>query len=119
VNEAATMHEYSLVQAMFDQIEQVARQRGAIAVHSVRVQIGAAANVDVPLLRTAYDTFRERTICEHAPLEVDEVAVRWVCPAGHGDIAPGTRLVCARCGRPARMDGGDEIVLERIELEVQ
>lgn len=112
------MHEYLIVQAMFDQITAQARQRQAIAVKRVCVRIGASAGVDVPLLKTAYDTFRVRTICEDAPLDVDEVPARWSCPVGHGDIASGRRLTCETCGRPARMVSGDEIVLERLELEV-
>lgn len=112
------MHEYSIVQAMFDQIEAQARERHAIAVKRVFVRIGRAAGVDVPLLKTAYDTFRVKTICEDAPLDVDEVPERWTCPSGHGDIRPGRPLRCDTCGRPARMASGDEIVLERLELEV-
>ncbi|MGC4084312.1 MAG: hydrogenase maturation nickel metallochaperone HypA [Vicinamibacterales bacterium] len=112
------MHEYSIVQAMFDQIEAQARQRHAVSVRRVCVRIGRSAGVDVPLLRTAYDTFRVRTICEHAPLDVDEIPERWICPVGHGEIPAGHRLTCEMCGRPARMASGDEIVLERLELEV-
>ena len=112
------MHEYSIVQAMFDQIEAQARERHAIAVKRVYVRIGRSAGVDVQLLKTAYDTFRVRTICDTAPLDVDEVPERWTCPAGHGDIPAGRPLSCPACGRPARMASGDEIVLERLELEV-
>jgi len=112
------MHEYSIVQAMFDQIEGQARERHAIAVKRVVVRIGASAGVDVPLLKTAFDTFKVRTICETAPLDVDEVPALWACPSGHGDIVPGRPLTCETCGRPARMIAGDEIVLERLELEV-
>ncbi|MBS1820014.1 MAG: hydrogenase maturation nickel metallochaperone HypA [Acidobacteria bacterium] len=112
------MHEYSIVQAMFDQIESQAARRQAIAVKRVCVRIGRAAGVDVPLLKTAYDTFRVKTICEQAPLEVEEIPERWSCPEGHGDIPPGRRLTCDQCGKPATMASGDEIVLERLELEV-
>ena len=112
------MHEYSLVEAMFDQIEQTARVHSARAVRRVHIRVGAGAGVDSGLLRTAYDTFRTGTLCADAPLEIDEVAVRWTCPAGHGDVLPGARLVCAACGRAARLAGGDEIILERLELVV-
>lgn len=112
------MHEYSIVQAMFDQIEAHARARHAIAVKRVCVRIGRSAGVDVPLLKTAYDTFRVRTICDAAPIEVDEVPEQWTCPEGHGDIPAGGPLRCPTCERPARMVSGDEIVLERLELEV-
>lgn len=112
------MHEYSLVQAMFDRIEAVAHARHAVAVRRVRVRIGQAAGVEVSLLCTAYDTFRVRTICQDAPLDVEEVPVEWACPDGHGVIAAGARLRCATCGRSARLAAGDEIVLEQLELEV-
>jgi hydrogenase nickel incorporation protein HypA/HybF len=112
------MHEYSIVQAMFDQIEATAQQRHALAVKRVHVRIGSGAGVDVSLLRTAYDTFRVHTICETAPLVVEEVPLRWACPGGDGDIEPGRPLVCPTCGRPARLAEGDELVLERLELEV-
>lgn len=112
------MHEYSIVQAMFDQIERQAHQRHAIAVKRVSVRIGAAAGVDVSLLKTAFETFSVRTICDGAPLDIEEVPERWTCPAGHGDIPPGRRLTCEVCARPARLAAGDEIVLDRLELEV-
>jgi hydrogenase nickel incorporation protein HypA/HybF len=103
---------------MFEQIEAKARERSALSVRRVRVRIGRAAGVDVDLLRTAFDTYKVRTLCEAAPLDIDEVPERWACPAGHGDITPGRRLTCETCGRPARMVAGDDIVLEQLELEV-
>ncbi len=112
------MHEYSIVQAMFDQIEARARECRALSVRRVLVRIGRSAGVDVPLLKTAYDNFRVRTICEGAPLDVEEIPERWTCPSGHGDLVPGRKLVCEVCGRPGRLAAGDEIVLERLELEV-
>lgn len=112
------MHEYSIVQALFEQIERTAQVNGATAVRRVHLQIGESAGVEVPLLRTAYETFRVGTMCEQAPLDVDPVPVRWSCPQGHGDIPVGSRLSCTTCGRPARMSSGEEIVLDRLELEV-
>jgi hydrogenase nickel incorporation protein HypA/HybF len=68
------MHEYSLVQSMFDQIEDVVRAQHAIAVRRVRVTIGSRAGVEPELFRTAYDVFRIKTICEDAPLEIEAAA---------------------------------------------
>ena len=112
------MHEYSIVQSLFDQIRDAARARGAVAMCRVRVQIGEIAGVGVELLRTAYDLFRVRTLCEAAPIDIDAVAARWSCPDGHGDIDRGCALVCPSCARPARLAAGDEIVLVQLELEV-
>jgi hydrogenase nickel insertion protein HypA len=112
------MHEYSLVQAMFDQIEAIARDNKATAVRAIAVRIGTEAGVDVSLFRTAYDMFRERTICDGATLDVAELPARWTCPEGHGDLSRGQRLACSVCGRPARLAQGDEIILAGVELEV-
>jgi len=112
------MHEYSIVQALFEQVNETARAQAASAVRRVRVSIGELAGVDVSLLRTAYDTFRERTLCEDAPLDVREIPARWTCPDGHGDIPRGRTLVCPACNRAARLAAGDEIVLDQVELEV-
>jgi hydrogenase nickel incorporation protein HypA/HybF len=112
------MHEYSIVQAMFDRIEQVARERGASAVRRVAVRVGTAAGLDVGLFRSAFELFQERTICDAARLEIEEVPACWICPDGHGPLAAGRPLLCEACGRPARLEAGDEITLMGLELEV-
>jgi hydrogenase nickel incorporation protein HypA/HybF len=112
------MHEYSIIQALFARIEDEARRRDARAVTRVRVSIGELSGVETELLATAYRTFRERTICEGAPLEILPVAARWACPRCERPIAKGTVLRCPDCGLPARLTEGEEIVLERIEMEV-
>jgi hydrogenase nickel incorporation protein HypA/HybF len=111
------MHEYSIVAALVDRVAIEASARDA-RVRKLHVAIGALAGVDVPLLRTAYETFRARTVCEDAELEVREVAATWKCPDCGQTLAAGARLRCPCCDRPARLESGDEIVLERIELEV-
>ena len=67
------MHEYSIVQAMCDRIEQVAHERHAARVRRVSVRIGDASGLDVGLFRTAFELYRERTICDGAELAVEEV----------------------------------------------
>ncbi len=112
------MHEYSIVGALLGRIEELAEERGAKAVRGVLVSIGELSGVEPDLLATAYATFRERTICEHAKLTILPVAARWDCPECRQDIPRGAILECARCGVPARLAAGDEIVLERVEMEV-
>jgi hydrogenase nickel incorporation protein HypA/HybF len=82
------MHEYSLVQAMFDQIGAAMDAHRGLSVRRVRVRIGARAGVEPVLFQTAYELFRVKTACAAAPLEI--VAV----PAS------------------------DELVLDQLELEV-
>jgi hydrogenase nickel incorporation protein HypA/HybF len=81
------MHEYSIVQALYDTVATQAAAKHATRVHEVRVRIGDMAGVDVGLLETAWNVFRVRTLCETAVMQVDRVA-------------------------------GDDLVLERIVMEV-
>lgn len=112
------MHEYSIVQALMARVGAEAQARRATAVHRLSIRIGELSGVEPALLTTAYETFRERTICEHAELAVQIVAARWECPACGAAIRRGDRLTCAACSLPARLVEGDEIMLDRIEMEV-
>jgi hydrogenase nickel incorporation protein HypA/HybF len=112
------MHEYSIVQALVERVGAEARARGAIAVHRLSIRVGELSGVDPVLLTTAYDTFRERTICERAQLDLQIVAALWECPECGRAIPRGEVLTCPACARPARLSQGDEIMLDRIELEV-
>jgi len=112
------MHEYSIVQSLVDSVSDVLQQNAGAAVHSVSIQIGELSGVDIDLLRTAYDTFREGTICERAPLSIERTPAQWQCPKCTSPIVRGAILRCSACGEPARMVSGDEIVLRRVELEV-
>ncbi len=112
------MHEYSIVAALIERATAEAREHGARAVHRLEVSIGEQAGVEPELLARAYQTFRERTACEGADLVVSTVPARWVCPRCGGEVPRGGPLRCARCDQPARMQSGDEITLDRIELEI-
>lgn len=113
------MHEYSLIQALVDRVEAEARSRGAVAVHRVVVSVGELSGVDPQLLATAYETFRAGTACQGAALELKRVEAGWSCPACRRPIPRGAPLACPACGGPAELPpGADEILLERIEMEV-
>jgi len=110
------MHEYSIIQSLVDSV--VAAVPRSAAVHRIDVRIGELAGVDCDLLATAYDVFRTGTICERASMQIDRVPAVWSCPDCGTEIARGSALRCPACGQPARLASGDEIILQRIELEV-
>ena len=112
------MHEYSIVRALLARVEEEARARGATAVRRLHVRLGELSGVEAQLLASAYEAFRERTVCDGAELEIESVAARWVC-ASCGEARPrGAVLTCPDCDAPARLAAGDEILLARIEMEV-
>lgn len=112
------MHEYSIVQALLQRIGQEAGERGATSVHRVRVSIGELSGVEADLLATAFELFREGTLCDAADLDIERVPARWACPRCEARFAKGDVLRCATCALPAQLSGGDEITLDRIEMEV-
>lgn len=112
------MHEYSIVQALLDRVEREARTRNATAVHRLSVRIGDLAGVEPELLASAYEICREGTLCAGAELAIDRVPVRWACPDCGREVPEGEVLSCSGCGSPARLASGDEIILDRIEMEV-
>jgi hydrogenase nickel incorporation protein HypA/HybF len=112
------MHEYSLILAVLDRVEQEAVARGGAAVHRIRVHIGALSGVEPALLASAFDIARSGTRCEAAVLDIATVPARWSCPTCAAEPAPGHALQCPACGVPARLTSGDELVLDQIEMEV-
>jgi hydrogenase nickel insertion protein HypA len=112
------MHEYSIVQSLLNRVGHEVAARNGVRVHRLWVRIGELSGVEVDLLRTAYEMCRASTVCAGAALEVRRQDARWECPSCGADIARGLRLVCETCGSPARLVQGDEIMLDRIEMEV-
>lgn len=111
------MHEYSIVSSLVDRVEAEVRKHPGAVARELRVRIGELAGVEVELLRTAYTTFRPHTVCALAELTVDRVVARWEC-VQCGAVIALPPLSCRDCKRPAKLVAGDEIILDRIELEV-
>jgi hydrogenase nickel incorporation protein HypA/HybF len=101
-----------------DKVQAEAARRGALTIDRVHVRIGEMSGVDRDLLATAYLIYRERTMCERAPLEITAIPASWVCRECGAAVRPGGPLQCRECGAPAVLQQGDEIVLDRIEMEV-
>jgi hydrogenase nickel incorporation protein HypA/HybF len=112
------MHEYSLMVALMDRVEEEAAAHRALAVHRVRVRIGELSGVEPDLLESAFAIARAGTICAGAELDVERVAAQWACSACRRPMDAGDRLQCAACGAPAALIAGDEILLGQVELEV-
>lgn len=112
------MHEYSIVAALIDQVEQQVHAHNATGVSRLHVDIGELAGVELDLLATAYDTFRDGTVCAGADLEIHPVAASWRCRGCGRTVPTGSILRCDDCGKPAQLAAGDEIILSRIEMEV-
>jgi len=111
------MHEYSLVRAMVDRVEQEARARNATAISRLAVRIGAMSGVEPELFASAFTLCREG-ILAGAELQIRRSEAAWACPKCAIAIPVGAVLRCRACDAPAKLVSGDEILLEQIEMEV-
>ena len=116
------MHEASLVDALFDQIDTIrAAQPGPpppAALRTVRVRLGAQAGVDAELFTIAFEVLRQGRGYAAAALTLEREPAEWRCVACDAVIETenGQALRCPACCAGARLVRGAEIVLERIEL---
>lgn len=111
------MHEYAMVEALLEAAQSHADAANARSVRKLVVSVGALSGLDAELFQLAFDTFRERTICDGATLEIAPVPARWACSDCDAPLT-GPRAVCDACGGRARLAGGDDVTLSRIEMEV-
>lgn len=112
------MHEYAIVRSLVDRVAREARSRHALRVRGVRVLVGELSGVEPGLLLTAFDACRAGTACDGATLDVVRVDVAWECSRCAAGVPPAGPRRCSVCGASARLARGDELTLERIELEV-
>ena len=112
------MHEYSIALELMRSIEAAARPYDDAVVQKVHLRIGELAGVEADLLASAFELVRPGTRCAAAELEIRPSPAVWSCSLCGKSIATGAPLRCPDCGVAARMDSGDEIMLERLEMEV-
>lgn len=73
------MHEYSVVQALLEQIEDIAKDNDATTVTKIVVKIGVMSGIEAHLLEIAFNTFKEKTICDGAEFIMNIQALTIEC----------------------------------------
>ena len=73
------MHEYSIVQSLLESCEEHALQNDAKEVTKVIVKIGVLSGVEPDLLQTAFDTFKEQTVCHNAQFIINHQKIVIEC----------------------------------------
>lgn len=112
------MHELSLCEALFDQIDAAVASQTSPVVRLVRLRVGALAGLEPELFRSAFEVTRADRGHASAELVITFETALWTCRACGAEIPRGEALRCAACGGEARLAKGGDMVLERIELEV-
>ncbi|MEJ2437527.1 MAG: hydrogenase/urease nickel incorporation protein HypA [Sulfurovaceae bacterium] len=113
------MHEYSIVQALLNQCEDIAMQNGAEKVLKIYLKIGVMSGVEPHLLKSAFDTFKQETMCADALLDIQEQRVIIKCKeCGAETTLKEYRYICGQCeSNNVEVIDGEEMYLMSLEME--
>ncbi len=113
------MHEYSIVQALLNQCEETAKANDADKVKKIVVKIGVMSGVEIELLKTAFDTFKEKTMCEEAEfLPYMQPVVIKCNNCSKESILKENEYVCPKCQSiDVNVTDGEDMYLMQLELE--
>lgn len=116
------MHELSIAQSLIELACDAAARERAERVSKLIVRIGAMSGVVKEALEFSFGLAAERTACEGAALEIEEVAVTIACPKCQ-EIKPLADVFdwrCPDCGTPtSEVVAGRELDLVSIVVEPQ
>lgn len=113
------MHEYSIVQSLIELCEENAEKYHAVRIDKVIIKIGVLSGVDPHLLKIAFDTFKEKTICNNAQLMINIQPLIIQCNAC-GSKSELKKIIykCRQCGNVnVEVVDGKEMYLMRLEME--
>lgn len=113
------MHEYSVVQALLEQIEDVAQQNKATKVTKIVVKIGVMSGIEVHLLEIAFNTFKEKTICDGAEFVINVQPIKIRCESCFKESELEiVEYCCLSCGSTnVDVIDGEDMFLMSLEME--
>ena len=113
------MHEYSVVQSLLESCEEHARRNEASKVTKVVVKIGVLSGVEPDLLQTAFDTFKEQTICHDAVFLINHQKIQIECfDCGEISTLEKHEFSCLKCQSVnIKVIDGEDMYLMSLEME--
>ena len=114
------MHELAVCQGLLKQVDQIASAHRASIVQTIHLRVGPLSGIEPALLKATFPSACAGTIAAQAKLVIHSVPVRVYCQACDTESkASPDRLLCDCCGDwHTRLVGGDELLLERIEIHI-
>ena len=113
------MHEYSIVQSLLESCENHAEENESSKVIKVVVKIGVLSGVEPQLLETAFNTFKEGTICDDALFILNHQKVVIECyECEETSTLDKNEFVCPNCqGNDVKVIDGEDMFLMSLEME--
>lgn len=113
------MHEYSVVQALLEQIEDIAKKNGAKIVTKIVTKIGIMSGVEPHLLEIAFNTFKEKTICDGAEfvMNIQPLVIKCRSCGEYSELKK-IQYCCQKCGSiDVEVIDGEDMFLMSLEME--
>ncbi len=113
------MHEYGIVQSLIESCEEHAQQNDSNSVTKVVVKIGVLSGVEPDLLQTAFDTFKEGTICNNAQFIINHQKVVISClDCDTQSTLEKHEFLCPNCqSNHIKVIDGEDMFLMSLEME--
>lgn len=115
------MHEISLVQGLFQQLADLAKQNNMTKVVTVTMQIGPLSGVVIDSFQFGFDILsKEDDLLRGAKLEINTTKVTYRCASCGAVVEDAEERPekCPKCQEVFLMpEGGDELILQKVEME--
>ncbi len=113
------MHEYSIVQALLEQVETISYENKARQVTKVTVKIGVMSGIEPHLLDIAFGTFKEKTVCESAEFVMNIQPLTILCQECRVQSElEQIHYCCPQCGSlNVEVIDGEDMFLMSLEME--
>jgi hydrogenase nickel incorporation protein HypA/HybF len=113
------VHELSIVQGLFEILEEKAREQNVVRITAVKLRVGRLSGVVPDLIESAFDSYKKGTLADGARLEIEIAPFDFRCRAcGGSAFRDDTDVACAACGSgDVELLGGMDIFVEKIEIE--
>lgn len=113
------MHEYSVVQALLTQCEEHAEANDATKITKVVVKIGVMSGIEAHLLETAFNTFKETTVCDGAEFVMNIQPLTIECRScGAVSELEKVHYCCPKCeSTDVTVVDGEDMFLMSLEME--
>jgi hydrogenase nickel incorporation protein HypA/HybF len=113
------MHEWSLVNALLRQVEDLAAEHPGSQVVSIRVRIGEFSGVEPDLLGSAFEQLILDSPLRGATLDLERVPLEALCEqCGSQFRIEQFDFKCDNCGSvKLSIRGGEELLLQSVTLE--
>ncbi|AKB85390.1 hydrogenase/urease maturation nickel metallochaperone HypA [Methanococcoides methylutens] len=127
------MHEYSLACEIFETVIETAHDNKASAVNSITLEIGMLTHANPEQLLFCLEVLSRDSIAEGAKVNVNFISPYGECDCGYrGDVGVGDGIncedqpslyeyavmTCPSCGKPLQLVGGDELIVQTIDIEI-